>query len=338
MSLNIVAAWPTAIIGVSDRRVSDFGSKNTLTNRSTKMTVFGCANAHGLIVYNGIGWDDERLTPSDWLTELATAKLFESLIQEVLDGVKTDLEVRLQKLRARYDRKTARHSFVFAAWHEDQPKIFILTNYESLDDGDDLVEGNDAVTQISFVPPPEAPVKVISTGMMPPKAELNAIRETIKSKPVNYVVARCIKVVRDVAYRSGNPKGTVGASAQWALIGPKREDVWCGLDVVGGRVAQEPPNIINIHARSQVAGTLSVGFGDPQGSAGMIFKDAYAYAIAEDGSRVDIAHYDPVKKQPVFSEPKCGVCGSPWPASHRFCEVCLHDEHHSRGKKQRRRR
>jgi hypothetical protein len=48
----------------------------------------------------------------------------------------------------------------------------------------------------------------------------------------------------------------------------------------------------------------------------MIFKDAYAYAIAEDGSRVDIAHYDPVKKQPVCSEPKCGVCDSPWPASH----------------------
>ncbi len=26
MSLNIVAAWPIAIVGVSDRRVSDFGS------------------------------------------------------------------------------------------------------------------------------------------------------------------------------------------------------------------------------------------------------------------------------------------------------------------------
>ena len=116
----------------------------------------------------------------------------------------------------------------------------------------------------------------------------------------------------------------------------KREDVRCGLDAVGGRVAQEPPNIINIHARSPVAGSLSVGFGSP--GAGMMIKDAYAYAVAEDGSRVDIAHYDPLTKQPVFSEPKCGVCGSPWPASHRYCEVCLHNEHHSRGKKQRRRK
>jgi hypothetical protein len=337
MSLNMVAVWPLAIVAVSDRRVTDFVSKVIRTNRSTKMTVFGCADAHGAVVYNGIGVDDEGLTPSDWLMKLAETKLFESSLQEVLDGVKTDLEVRLQRLRARYGRKTARHTFVFGVWHEDHPKIFTLTNYESLDDGNDLVEGNDAVTQKSFVPSLDAPVKVVSTGMMPPKADLNAVSDTIKTKPAEYVVARCIKVVRDVAYRGGNPKGAVGAAAQWAIIGPGRDAVQCGLDVVGGRVAQEPPNIINIHARSPVAGTFSVGFGSP-GGTGMLFKDAYVYAVAGDGSRVNIAQYDPVRKQPVFSEPKCGVCGSPWPASHRFCEVCLHDEHRAHGKKQRRNR
>jgi hypothetical protein len=150
------------------------------------------------------------------------------------------------------------------------------------------------------------------------------------------VVARCIKVVRDIAFRRGNPRGTVGAAAQWALIGPRREDVQCGLDVVGGRVVQEPPNVINIHARSPVAGTLSVEFGSP--GTGMLIKDAYAYAIAGNGSRIDIADYDPKRKQPVFHEPKCGVCGSPWPASHRFCEVCLHDEHQARAKKRHRKR
>jgi hypothetical protein len=336
MSLNIVAIWPLAIVVVSDRRLTDFVSKAIRTNRSTKLTVFGCSDSYGAVVYNGIGLDDEGQTPSDWLAELATAKLFECPIREVLDGVKADLEVRLQRIRARHGRKAARHTFAFGVWHEDKPKIFTLTNYESLDDGQDFAEGNDAVTEASCIPPAEAPVKVMSAGMMPPKADLNAIRDTIRAKPANYVVARCIKVVRDVAYRSGNPKGTVGAAAQWALIGPKREDVWGGLDVVGGRVAQEPPNIIHIHCQSHVAGTLSVGFGDPKGTSGMIIKDAYSYAVAEDGSRVDIAHYDPVKKQPVFSEPKCGVCGSPWPASHRFCEVCPHDEYHAKGKKQRR--
>lgn len=54
MSLNIFAAWPIAIVGVSDRRVSDFGSKKALTNRSTKMTVFGCADAHVLRAIDGL--------------------------------------------------------------------------------------------------------------------------------------------------------------------------------------------------------------------------------------------------------------------------------------------
>jgi hypothetical protein len=338
MSLNIIAAWPIAIVGVSDRRVSDFGSKKALTNRSTKMTVFGCADAHGVIVYNGIGWDDEGLTPSDWLTQLAEQKLFDSGLQQVLEGVRTDLEIRLQKLRSSYGPKTARHTFTFGVWHDGVNAIYNVSNYESLDGSEDLLEGSQTMWQSAWVPTPEAEIRILATGVHPPKADLKAISQSVKTKSPNDIVARCIKVVRDVAYRSGNPKGTVGAAAQWAVVGLKREDVWCGLDVVGGRVAQEPPNIINIHARSHVAGTLSVGFGDPQGAAGMILKDAYAYAISGDGSPVDIAHYDPLRKQPVFSEPKCGVCGSPWPASHRFCEVCLHDEHHSRGKKQRRRR
>jgi hypothetical protein len=172
MSLNIVAVWPLAIVAVSDRRLTNFVSKRITTNRSTKMTIFGCADAHGVVVYNGIGLDIEGHTPGDWLMKLAEKKLFESPLQEVLGAVESDLEGRLQKLRARYDRKTARHTFTFAVWHEGQTKIFVLTNYESLDNGDDLVEGNDTVTQIPYVLRPEAPVRVMSTGMMPPKADL----------------------------------------------------------------------------------------------------------------------------------------------------------------------
>jgi hypothetical protein len=45
MSLNIIAAWPIAIVAVSDRRLTGFASERIQTNRSTKMTVFGCADA-----------------------------------------------------------------------------------------------------------------------------------------------------------------------------------------------------------------------------------------------------------------------------------------------------
>ncbi len=321
-----------AIVGVSDRRLTGFVSKNILTNRSTKMTVFGCADAHGIVVYNGIGLDDEGLTPGDWLMQLAEQKLFESGLQQVLEDVRNDLEIRLQKIRAHDGPKTARHTYTFGVWNQGKPEIYNLTNYESYDGGQNLLEGSEKVKLIPCPLPPKAQIQILATGTNPPKADLKAIAETIKTENVTRVVARSIKVVRDVAYRQSKARGTVGAAAQWAAVGSKREEVWCGLDVVGGRAAQEPPNIINIQVHSPIVGTMSVSFGDAR--AKMLFKDAYAYVT--DGSAREIAHYDPTRKQPVFVEPRCGVCGSPWPASHRFCEVCLHDKHHVHGKKQRR--
>lgn len=330
MSCNIVSAWPIAIVGISDRRVTEFVSKKPKTNRSTKMTLFGCADAHGLIVYNGIGMDDEGLTPSDWLMQLAEQKVFDNKLQDLLEHVRTDLETRLRKLRANYGSKNARHTFTFGVWHDGESEIHDVSNFEFLDEGEELVEGSETVRLTSFLSAPNSRIRIVAGGTRPPKADIKSICEAIKTKSVDYVVARCIKVVRDVAYRQGRAKGTVGAAVQWAKVGKKREEVWCGLDVAGGRVAQESPNVINIQAQSPVAGTLSVQFG----SVGM-FKDAYAYAVAEDGTKIDIAHYDPATKKAAFTEPKCGVCGSPWPASHRYCEVCLYDEHHARGKKQR---
>jgi hypothetical protein len=334
MSLNLVTAWPVAIVAVSDRRVSEFVSKRISTNRSTKMTVFGCANAHGVVVYNGIGLDDDGLTPSDWLMQLAERRLFDCDLQHVLEGVRTDLAVRLQKLRARYGPKKARHTFTFGVWHEGISALYNISNFESLDGSEKLLEGSEIVWQSELLPKPGAELRGVATGVIPPKADLKAVCETIKTKNINHILGRCIKVVRDVEYRQGKARGSVSAAAQWAVIGPKREEIWCGLDVVGGRAAQEPPNVINIQAQSPVTGTMSVRFGNAGGR--MLFKDAYVYACAGNGSAVDIAHYDPIKKRPIFSEPKCGVCGTPWPASHRHCEVCLHDEHHARGKKQRR--
>jgi hypothetical protein len=107
---------PIGIICVSDRRLTGLGSGAIKTNRSTKMTVFGCADAHGVIVYNGIGMDDAGKTPSDWLMELAEKKLFDLPLAAVLEGVSADLETRLRTLRARHGPRRARHTFIFLAF------------------------------------------------------------------------------------------------------------------------------------------------------------------------------------------------------------------------------
>ena len=109
MSLNIIATWPAAIVAVSDRRVTDFLTK-AITNRSTKLTVFGCSDAHGVVAYNGIGTDDKGETPSEWLMQLADKKLFDSTLLDLLEGVRADLEIRLAKFRERRDSKKARHT------------------------------------------------------------------------------------------------------------------------------------------------------------------------------------------------------------------------------------
>ena len=76
MSANLTAAWPLGMISVSDRRLTGLVSRDIKTNRSTKVTVFGCADAHGVIVYNGIGTDDAGRTPNEWLMSLAEQQVF----------------------------------------------------------------------------------------------------------------------------------------------------------------------------------------------------------------------------------------------------------------------
>ncbi|PYX16744.1 MAG: hypothetical protein DMG84_05995 [Acidobacteria bacterium] len=85
MSANLTVAWPLGMISVSDRRLTGLVSGEIKTNRSTKMTVFGCANAHGVIVYNGIGMNGAGKTPSEWLMSLAEQQVFGLPLADILD-------------------------------------------------------------------------------------------------------------------------------------------------------------------------------------------------------------------------------------------------------------
>jgi len=293
------------------------------------MTIFACADAHGVIVYNGIGTDDEGLIPSDWLFELEEKqKTFSLGLYEVLHRIGIDLEARLKKIRAKYGSKKARHTFVVAAWHEGRSGVYGISNYESVGDTEESPLGSETVTQSESLPRPGAEVRIVTTGVRPPSADMRGIAEAIKLGPLNRVIARCVQSVRGVAFRKGIAKGTVGASVQWSAIGPLREQVQYGLDVVGGRISQEPPNLINIGAEMHIGGTMFARIG----GSGMLIKDTYA---GDEGAR-NVARYDPSRKTVTFSEPQCGICGAPRPASHRFCEICLGEKHRRQRKSQRR--
>lgn len=313
-----MVACPYGIFCVSDRRLVNLVTGKVVTNRSTKMTMFACADAHGVIVYNGIGMDDTGLTPSEWLLELhVREKIFDGTLSEILNRVAGDLRVRLQSLRTSYGTRAARHTFVVGAWNGGSSIIFGVSNYERVDEPGESPVGSEEVVLSEWPPRPGALIRIVTTGVLPPRAALRSINDAVKAIAFDRVKALCVKAVKDVAYGKGKGRGSVGSSCQWAVVGPRVSEAWFGLDVVGGSVAQEMPNTINIAAEVPIQGTLRARIG----GANIITKDAYA----GDANAVGIAKYDSTQKKAVFSEPVCGICNTPWPASQRECEVCLYD-------------
>lgn len=326
MSANLTVAWPFGMISVSDRRLTGFASGQIKSNRSTKMTVFGCADAHGVMVYNGIGMDDAGKTPSEWVMSLAENKVFDLPMTDMLDRIKADVEPRLIALRKTYGSTRSRHTFVFSVWENGTPAIYCISNYERADENGEVPKASEKLTVSKSSPTDNAPIQAFATGSHPSHWDLQAISGAIKSgAQLNRIKALCVKALKDIAYGRGRGRGTVGASCQWAFVGPKREEVWFGLDVVGGAVAQETPNLINIAANIPLGGTMSARMGGP----GMMLMESYAGV----GEEARIAQYDTVQKRPVFRELACGICGSPIPAAHRSCEVCCYE--HSEKAKQR---
>jgi hypothetical protein len=126
MSANLTVVWPFGMISVSDRRLTGFASKKIDTNRSTKMTVFGCSDAHGVIVYNGIGMDDAGKTPSEWLMSLAEQRVFELPLADIVGRITADTESRLIPLRHKYGSTRSRHTFVVSVWEHGVPAIYCI--------------------------------------------------------------------------------------------------------------------------------------------------------------------------------------------------------------------
>lgn len=150
MSANLTLSWPAGLICVSDRRLTDLVTRKITTNRCTKMTLFACADAYGVIVYNGIGPDLTGATPSDWIMELAEKKVFDSAIGEVLQAIGADLESRLRPIRAKYGASRTRHTFFVPVWQAGVPVVHAISNYERADQRGEQPKGTEQVTHKQF--------------------------------------------------------------------------------------------------------------------------------------------------------------------------------------------
>ena len=142
------------------RRLVDLLSGGIKTNRSTKVTVFGCADAHGVIVYNGIGMDDQGLTPNDWLLRLAEEGSIRRLacrrVGRGEDRLGGSPSKALREVRSGSDtaylcmRRLAKGESV----------LYGLSNYERVDSREETNERSETVTLSVRPPTPEARLRI----------------------------------------------------------------------------------------------------------------------------------------------------------------------------------
>jgi hypothetical protein len=319
VSLNLFVISPDSIFCASDRRIVGFLSGQTQTNRSTKTTIFSCADAHGVVAYNGIGMDDAGNTPSSWLLRLQErANLFDHSLSDVISGIRTDLELRVRAIRAKYGKRNARHTYRVGVWQGDKNILYCVSNYERAGAWEPATEGADNVTTTIWPATREKDVRIVAGGAQPRRARFQAIADAAKSGSLDRLIASSTKAIRDIAFGRGKARGAVGATCQWARLGPTKEQVLYGVDVAGGTIALEPPNLINIAAEMRVASSLRVRIGAP----GVLIKDAFV----GDTRSSRMGQYNFTRKCFDFSEPPCPGCGAPKPASHCRCELCLYND------------
>jgi hypothetical protein len=89
-------------------------------------TAFGCADARGIITYNGVEWDDAQQTPSDWLMQLGDVQPFRKLsLDQLLTVICADTQRRIEHLSPAFTDR--RHTFIVAAWRNNEPSVYTIS-------------------------------------------------------------------------------------------------------------------------------------------------------------------------------------------------------------------
>jgi hypothetical protein len=283
------------MVCATDRRLTMPATGKIVTERSTKLTWFTCADATGFVTYNGIGKDHLGKTPSDWLLELDSNTRFSTKpFSEAVDLITLDAGFRINQLPPNVDR---RHTFVVCALYLSLPTIALISNYESVHplalNGNPKLEFFKSFTRPNVnrgpdAPPPNACLVTGSTQFVDQK-RFDAIRARARGgAPAAAIRQLCIGLIRDAANRTRR-QGPIGTSVLWGILDLRTGNAEEGLDVIGGSSIHESPNIIG--PRYQMKDVYVSTGGDFLGPKGL-------------------------------SESNCPICGAPIPFGYGRCGVC----------------
>lgn len=127
MTLNITLITKQSIYLSADHRITNADTKALITDTSTKLIVLQYGEWDGLVSYTGIGMWNYRDTSDyvvDWLTgidKVGPEQIAHKICEEGTNW--------LQNIEKKWCRK--KHTFVFAAFQENTPAVYIISNFEN---------------------------------------------------------------------------------------------------------------------------------------------------------------------------------------------------------------
>ena len=295
MTTNVVLVTTAFAICVADRRLSR-PSGGVVSERATKITNFQCADAVGIITFNGIGRDLKGETPNDWIA--AETELMRLKLDEMVERIKATTAQKLAALGSDIDK---RHTFVIVGFQHMRPFTIMISNYESLETENNRLEAAPDLT----IERRNDKVVFLITGVTPQRGRnvIAKIRAQLQKRPPPSVLrSRFIKIIRDVAYH-GKLTGSVGTNVQSSILSPLGQFDNNG-HVPGGSTVVEAPNYLTPGA-------------------------SYADIMIDTGPGPDGPSwtFNKVTKKAVLPEPPCKHCGNPVPKGQRRCGVCHKPAH-----------
>src|SRR5829696_3343671 len=128
MTLNITLLTAHAIYQSADFRLTNADTGATITDASTKLVTLQYFQWDGFVTYTGVGrWLGRDI--ADWLVEWLTG-LEDASPQDVAQRIGERATGLLNEI-ARSTRIRHLHTFALAAFWQDRPHVWVISNFEN---------------------------------------------------------------------------------------------------------------------------------------------------------------------------------------------------------------
>lgn len=135
MTLNLTLATKEVIHQSADFRLTKNGT--LITDASPKQILIRYSTWHGVVTYTGVA-ELDGLNTSEWLVQKLQHPLGERTLDEITEIIRIDGTRAIGRLAELYP-----HSFVVAAFVNQEPRVILISNFERIDSVSRKLERSD---------------------------------------------------------------------------------------------------------------------------------------------------------------------------------------------------